>query len=357
MKNPIVIRLVPLLLLAVTAFAETEAKKEIVIRRGPPVHGGGQQLNINMDRRGPGPLEMEKVAYLGVETMPVDPTMAAQLGLPRGTGLVVRRVAEGSPAAGLLQEHDILTKLDDQILVNMPQLSVLVRSHQSGNEVKLTYVRAGKEATATAKLGEREVPKLSSAGAMGAPGLQFFGQNGPMGGGHGMAFSHAMPAMPMAPGQPGAMAMPAMPANEAGDVMRVIGGDRMHWFGQPRVHVLRRQGGMGSTILDLPSGNFVFSDDDGSVEVNASEGKRELTVKDPAGKVTFQGPIGSPEEHAKLPPEVRTRIDAIGGAELDGEAGEIRIETKVLEPASKIRFELPPSGDAANEEDASLRTL
>lgn len=354
MKNPIVIRLVPLLLLAATAFAEPDARKDMVIRHGL-ARGDGPHFNLKMDRKGP--MEMEKVAYLGVETMPVDPTMAAQLGLSRGTGLVVRRVAEGSPADGLLQPHDILTKLDDQILVNMAQLSVLVRNHKTGDEVKLVYIRGGKEATAKAKLGEHEVPKFAWEGTMGMPAVQVFGHNAPMTGAGGMAFSHPFPGIPGAHGASGAFAAPAMPATEAGDVMRVIGGDRMHWFAQPRVHVLHRAGGMGSTILDLAAGNFVFSDEDGSVEVNATGDNRELTVKDKDGKVTFQGPINSPEEHAKLPAEVRARLDAIGGAEIDGDSGEMKIETKVFEPASKIRFELRRPADEAEAGESGLRTL
>jgi serine protease Do len=344
MKNPIVPRLLPALLLvtATTAFAEPEVRKDVIIRRHA-VQTDGPHFNMKPD--GPGPVEMEKVAYLGVETMPVDPTVAAQLGLPRGTGVVIRRVAEGSPAAGVLKEHDILTKLDDQILINMGQLTVLVRNHRAGDEVKLTYIRGGKESAARVKLGEREVPKLAWEPAAGVPAVQFFGHSAPVGSGT-MAFSRALPATP---------GVPVLPPNEAGDVMRVIGGDRMHWFAQPRVHVMRRQGGAGSTILDLAAGNFVFSDDKGSIEVNATGGKRELTVKDKGGKVTFQGPVNSPDEHAKLPAEVRTRLDAIGGAEFGGESGEINIETKVFEPASKIRFEF--GNKQAAEIEPGMRTL
>jgi serine protease Do len=353
MKNPIVIRLIPFVLLATAAFAQPEVQKDVIIRRGT-IKGEGPHIRMDHARRH-GPMEMEKVAYLGVETMPVDPTMAAQLGLPPGTGVVVRRVAEGSPAAALLQQHDILTKLDDQILVNMAQLSVLVRNHKTGDQVKLTYIRAGKEATATAKLAEREVPKFAWERPAGAPGMQVFGHAVPMGGANAMGFTRALPAMP---GTAGAFATPALPPAEAGDVMRVIGGERSHWFGHPRVHVLRRAGAGGSTILDMAAGNFVFSDDEGSVEVNAAEGKRELTVKDQGGKVTFEGPIGTPDELAKLPPEVRARIDAIGGAELGDEAGAIEIENKLFEPATQIRFEMgEPADKAAEMNEPGLRTL
>lgn len=324
MNNPIIARIIPALLLMSAALAETE-KKDIVIRR----HGDkdGPHLNMQFDKDGPG-LEKEKVAFLGVETMPVDRTVAAQLGLPRDTGLVVRRVAPDSPAASLLQEHDVLTKLDDQILIDMHQLSVLVRSRKAGDEVKLTYVRAGKETTVKARLADHEVPKLAGGfdfpGFGGGPGNMFFQQGVPL------------------PGSP-----------DAGDVMRMIGGDRMHWFARPRVHVFKHAGDKGSTVLDLPSGNFVFSDDNGTVELNSNEGKRELTVKSKKGDVTFQGPLNTPEDQAKLPPEVAARLKIIGGAELGDDDDDLEIETKVVPPATKTRRLLPLD----REPETGMRSL
>lgn len=321
MKYPIIIRIIPALLLATTpALAGNDApkkeiKKEIIIRHGDGGPGGPAPFTEE--------LEKEKVAFLGVETMPVGRTIAAQLGLPRDTGLVVRRVSDGSPAAGLLQEHDILTKLDDQILIDMHQLSVLVRSRKAGDEVKLTFVRGGKETTAKAKLAEREVPKLAGDMPMSGsfnvgPGMDAFFHRG------------------IGPG------FPELAGPEAGDVMRVIGGDRMHWFAGPRVHVFKRAGGKGSTILDIPGGNFSYSDEQGSIEVNNNDGKREITVKNQKGDVTFQGPLNTPEDHKKLPPEVMARLESIGGADLDDDDGDLQVETKMLPPATKTRRALPP---------------
>ena len=325
------VRIIPLLFICTAVgFAEPVVQKQIIVRREAPPDDG-PRLTIKKDQPGAEGAEMEKVAFLGVETMPVDPTVAAQLGLPRGTGVVVRRVAEGSPASNLLQPHDILTKLDDQILINMNQLSVLVRNHAAGDEVKLTYVRGGKESTTKAKLGEREVPRMAWENADGGPVMRFFGDN-EMPGGAGKVFGNGFPGMPR------------LPQTEHDDVMRAIGGERMNWFAQPRVHVLRRKGGAGATILDIPAGSFVFSDDAGSIEVSANGGKRELTVKDAAGKVTFQGPLNTPEDRAKIPPEVRARIDDIGEGEFGDESGEIKIETRVLQPGSKVRFGLPARG-------------
>ena len=107
------------------------------------------------------PVVKEKGAFLGLTTSPPNATMREQLKLPRGTGLVVDFIEKDSPAdAAGLKPHDILTKLDDQVLVNFQQLAVLVRMHNPGDTVKLTYVRQGETKTADAKLIEKEVPVL-----------------------------------------------------------------------------------------------------------------------------------------------------------------------------------------------------
>ena len=57
-------------------------------------------------------------------------------------GLVIKSTEKDGPAeqAGL-QENDLITKLDDQWLVNSQQFGVLVRMHKPGDEVTLTGLR------------------------------------------------------------------------------------------------------------------------------------------------------------------------------------------------------------------------
>jgi serine protease Do len=271
-------------------------------------------------------MEKEKVTFLGVETAPVSRTLAAQLGLGRDTGLVVTHIAEKSPAADILKEDDVLTKLDDQILVNQQQLGVLVRARKEGDEVGLTVVRGGKETTVKAKLGTHEVPKMAG---------DFFFQNGP--GGFGEAMTR----------QFGDLArlheLPGMGDDEARDVLRMLGREHRNFMAGPGVRILGRSG-RGSTILDLPNSNISYSDDDGSIVIKADDGKRELTVKDAKGKVTFQGPITTEEERKKLPPEVMKQLEKLDSDTIGFEAGE-KFEHEVVplpgEPAkTKIRQEL-----------------
>ena len=250
--------------------------------------------------------EREKVSFLGVETGAVPRALAAHLGLERDLGLVVNAVADDSPATGVLKENDVLTKLDDQLLVDSRQLSVLIRSKKPGTEVKLTIIRAGKEQVVTAKLGERELPRvlgLRLPDSEGGPAFRFFnGEGGP-----------AIERL---------RELPGIAREELNDVLRIIGNDRPTWFAGPRVHVFNRKLKDGATILHMNDGNFAFSDDEGSIDVKASKGDRQLTVKDKSGKVLFEGPINTDEQRASLPAEVKERLKKLDTMAIEFEADE-----------------------------------
>lgn len=106
-----------------------------------------------------------KVAYVGVGVDVPSETVRSQLRLEPGAGLVVNYVEEDGPAAKLVQVHDVLQKLDDQILVNGEQLVTLVRMHKKDDTIKLTLVRQAKPITVEVKLGERETTVSSGENA------------------------------------------------------------------------------------------------------------------------------------------------------------------------------------------------
>lgn len=100
----------------------------------------------------------ETVAYLGVAVAPVDDTLRDQLKLGRGVGLGIQKVVTDSPAAKAgVKAHDLLEKLNDQLLFNGEQLSGLVRSLPPGQKVTLGLIRQGNRQTLEATLGETEL--------------------------------------------------------------------------------------------------------------------------------------------------------------------------------------------------------
>ena len=58
---------------------------------------------------------LQKSAYLGVATSPVEAALGRQLGLPTGVGLVVDHIDPASAAAKKLEKHDVLRKLKDRL--------------------------------------------------------------------------------------------------------------------------------------------------------------------------------------------------------------------------------------------------
>jgi hypothetical protein len=287
--------------LALAALAPSAwAEKEVEIRRldmDPPHHLFRHEADEKMER--------EPVTYLGVATGPVDRTLTSQLGLPKDTGLVVLNVMEKSPAAEALKRDDVLTRLDDQILIDTRQLSVLVRAKKEGEEVKLTLLREGKEISVKVKLGVHEVPKLAEAG--------FFHHGGP-------DWQGFMPPEAME-GLARVRELPGMGPDDARDVMRMIEHERGNFLTGPRVRIMGRTG-RDATIVDLPKSNIAYSDDEGSIEIKVDDGKRNLTVKNAKGEVVFAGPLNTPEERKKLPPEVSRRIERLETDAINGEIGE-----------------------------------
>jgi serine protease Do len=96
------------------------------------------------------------VTYLGVNTSPPPDTLTEQLKLPKHLYLVIDSVEADSPAAAAgLRPFDVLLKLDDQLLVNSDQLTVLIRNHRAGDELALRLIRGGQPLKLQLKLGER----------------------------------------------------------------------------------------------------------------------------------------------------------------------------------------------------------
>lgn len=270
------------------------------------------------------PPAQPSVAFLGVETEPASGTLTEQLGLPENTGLVVAQVVPGSAAAASLKRHDLLLKLDDQVLIEPRQLAVLVRSHKEGDTVTITYLRAGKQETASVKLGGHQGSRIAEWENPDS----------------------------MSPG-----------STERGigreDMDRVLmlmngNGDSPAWLppagpGAPRPPEPPAGPGLNEVSVDMANSNIVYTDDKGTLTLTIKDGKRTLVATDAHGRgVLFTGPIDTPEERRALPPEVRDWLRKLHGlrefrfsADHDFQGG----PTRVLQPQGQA-MPLPSEGPA-----------
>ena len=268
--------------------------------------------------------EKETVAFLGVEAAPVSAALSAQLALARGTGLVINHVVAQSPAAEVLKVHDILLKLDDQILIETRQLSVLIRGHKEGDEVVVTYLRAGQKATATIKLGKQEVAKFSWTAGANVRALAN------LSGGSDGTFEL------FTSGSEGER-------EHLDRVLSLIGRARGAPDAPPgaipppvRIQIDHGSGpGFRAMSVNTGNSNIVFSDDEGALELTAANGVKSLVAKDAKGERIFSGPVTTPEERKAMPAEVRTRLEKLEGMRdvtfrTDGDFK--GAETKVVRP-------------------------
>ncbi len=251
--------------------------------KGPPPHHREHRIIIG------GPHEMETVTFLGVATSPAGATLADQLGLPKDAGLVVTVVSSDSPAAAALKRHDVLVKLDDQLLIEQRQLSVLIRNHKEGDEVTLTYIRGGKQDTAKVKLAKHDVPKMALIG----PGMH----------GGNMAFAF---------GGAEAESLPGMGREDADRLLSLINRGGPEGPGEQELNLQVEHGpGMRNISVSTSNSNMVFSDNDGSLDLTIKDGKKTLIAKNAKGEPLFSGPVNTPEERKAMPADVRARLDKL----------------------------------------------
>jgi S1-C subfamily serine protease len=97
--------------------------------------------------------------YLGISDIDLNPAIAAQLRITEQDGIVIRRVASGSPAntAGL-QRLDVVTAVDGKSLPGDSELQRMLRDHKPGDTLTLSVIRGTQKLTVRVVLGEAPSP-------------------------------------------------------------------------------------------------------------------------------------------------------------------------------------------------------
>ena len=195
-------------------------------------------------------------ASLGLRLTRASVVLRQQLALKRGAGLVVDGVAAGSRAArsGFAQ-HDVLVRLDDQLLVLPEQFDVLLESAEQDAPLECTVLRGGRQVVIP--LGHSAVaglqpPRTTLSTSQLRP----------------TASSLALVQPPVTKQGP----------NEAAPLRRLAD------------ETLVRQD--ADYLIRLTNGDEI-----------------RLMVSDPQGRVVFNAPIDTPEGRSRMPVAVRDRVD------------------------------------------------
>jgi membrane-associated protease RseP (regulator of RpoE activity) len=265
--------------------------------------------------------DLAQTAYLGISTAPIEPDTRRALGLPDGTALTIRNIAPGSPAdeAGLMP-GDTLVRLNDQLLINDQQLTVLVRTFAPGDAVTLHILRDGEPIECAARLGGRALPNPRS---IAQPPMQLQFQPMPrLGDLEALIGPFGDPGFdPFAPNMDMRDMFDQMQRRmfEQRDEMQRMMDQMRERFGEAQ-----GQGVRSSVSL---------SDSTHTLQLQSNGDSRHLTVTERGGEVLFDGPVPEDGRIEGLPADVQKKVDDL--------LKNSRIEFRKPEPMPRQREPLP----------------
>ena len=240
----------------------------------------------------------DAIAYAGLNVGPR--VEAANAAVPAGVGIQVGFIDPKGPTVGKIEEGDILTRLDDQMLFNAEQFRALVRTRQPGDKAKLTVVRGTEPMVVEFTLGSRPAAPLARS---------------------------ARPGVIETPGgitvAPGGIIPPELLKQlqdmQAGVLPPPAARSRV-----PSVDELRAQSGATSSSSShsfsfsfgngaKSSSHSMASDGEGTVSLEEKDGKKHAVVKDRDGKTLFEGDVTDKAAVEKMPADVRRRLKLVEG--------------------------------------------
>jgi hypothetical protein len=254
----------------------------------------------------------------------VSETLAAQLELKEGEGLAVTYVAAESPAAKAgFQKNDVLTRLDDQLLVNAAQFRKLIRRHDEGDTIKLTIYRNGKKEEISATLGKTKtraslfLDEHALAGDLHDLGQQLRSQIDEGVREQMKALHESLARAGVDKQKLSAEIKRSLEQARAAmrDAMRSIPD-----HDQALHHALRELEGLSrsrvevgkdATVIinnDRRSAKTIVKTDDSGTYVILAGPKKRLTAHDKDGKLLFDGEIDTTEQQEKVPKQVWEKV-------------------------------------------------
>lgn len=226
----------------------------------------------------------EPRAMLGVATAAVSPSLRDYLGLDPGFGIQIHDVVPDSPAAQSgLKEQDILTRLDDQLLISPEHLALLINARSPGDTVVFHLIRKGEKKRIEAVLGALD-PDLIRAAVLSGP-LPEAGEN------------------PSLRDRGWEDEMRKQQEIWEGWIRNRIDHGPAPGSSDGRSHREANRDGAGFPIRVFGKEGIVTIDNPrGSVTLVTEGGESEITIRDPDGEILHEG-VYDPEKGVEALPE------------------------------------------------------
>lgn len=232
-------------------------------------------------------------AFIGIISDDIPEMLSAHIGLRAGEGVLIRDLAPGGPAekAGFAK-YDVITHVGGKTVGSPADLSREISAGKPGDEVSIDFIHQGAKTTKTVTL-----------------------ENRPEGSG-----------TVVEPRQLGHLDLDNMPDGQADRIREMIDrqlkgmmrdSGQLRDFRERRGDALRRDSDPGREpqkngfrgFQFKSDATFRFMDNDGSIEMKSSDGKKDITVRDHEGKEVWSGPWDTDDDKSAAPKDVRERIE------------------------------------------------
>jgi len=248
---------------------------------------------------------------LGVITAPADETLKSHLGLKHG--LVVKDVAKGSPAAKALRRSDILTKFDDQMLINSAQLSALCTAKKKGDEVVVEYVRGGKTKEAKIVFDEFKQPAGEDSAAVLEifPGMSIDRKNFDPSDIEKLSEQIKSAHRNLGLGGSG-LANPTAAGSDASISINGQKIDIQKLLNQAKQGIPLGDGNTEASSVSTSISSMSWSDNGTVYQVNSHNGRKTIKITE-GGEVKHEGDFNTEEDRAAVPEPYLKRVDEFQG--------------------------------------------
>lgn len=270
--------------------------------------------------------EESKQAWLGVVTAKVEPILADQLDLPVGAGAAVKLVIPDSPASKAgIKKHDIIFEFNGNQIASPPDLSRLISQQQGGEIAELGIIQKGSKKTITVNLKGRpdQFEDKEEQGNNIFKNQFDFGDLG------GINFD----ILPFGNDQNLEQQIKEMQKQMRENLQGMFdleGFDNLPGIGQ---------------MFGSSSQKMIYRDDEGTIEIQKSDGKTSIITKDLQGKITFEGPADTQEQKNNLPDRARIQLEKLNESELSFEGFKFEspgLKVPNLKPGKKVN-PIPPA--------------
>ncbi|MEC8244150.1 MAG: PDZ domain-containing protein [Verrucomicrobiota bacterium] len=245
-----------------------------------------------------------KVTFLGVSSSTLPARMSEQLNLPPNIYLSVDQVSPGSPASEAgLEIYDVILQLNDQILVNSPQLKALVRMKKPGDNVELKILRKGKPQTLQVTLSEIDKPfekRIPHSGFKGLGTLpsDLFSQN------FDLLSPNLNSSIRELLKEHGLSQVPQVLDPTKSDSSELDLNNPIHGPQNTPPNVK-------SFSFSSQQNHIIIADDEGTIEFTLKDGKKYLKATDADGNTVFDGRVDTDQQRKKLPKNIREKLQKI----------------------------------------------